>query len=174
MSTRKQRRANRRNAQLSTGPITPAGLAASARNATTHGLSSSFKVLPHEDQSAFARLLNTLATELMPKTEHDRFLVAQMAESRWRLDRINRFEAIAYEHLLEPPDETNPDHVIVLKLRAKTANVFDLLQRYAAAAERSYYKAHRELARRPAEEKRNEAKDIDAWVKAGLRTSQSE
>ncbi len=168
MSTRQQRRANRRNAQLSAGPKTPEGLAASARNATTHGLSSSFRVLPHEDQSAFGRLLDTLARELTPATEHERFLVTQMAESRWRLDRISRFEAIAYEHLLEQPDEANPDHVIVLKLSAKTANVFDLLQRYATAAERSYYKAHRELTRRPAGEKRNEANQADAWLKAEL------
>jgi hypothetical protein len=168
VSTRQQRRANRRNAQLSTGPKTPEGLAASARNATTHGLSSSFRVLPHEDQSAFARLLDTLARELTPTTEHEKFLVTQMAESRWRLDRISRFEAVAYEHLFEQPHETNPDHVIVLKLGSKTANVFDLLQRYATAAERSYYKAHRELTQGRKNEKRNEPTEVQTWLEQQL------
>ncbi len=107
---------------------------------------------------------NTLAKELTPKTEHERFLVTQMAESRWRLERTRRFESIAYEHLLEQPDETNPDHLIVLKLGDKTANIFDLLQRYATNAERSYYKAHKELLQGRPKEKRNEPNEIQAWL----------
>jgi hypothetical protein len=91
-----------------------------------------------------------------------------MAESRWRLDRTHRFEAVAYEQLLDEYDKTNPDHVIVVKLTNRTANIFDLLQRYRTAAERSYYKAHRELAQGRKSEKRNEATDPQAWLKAQL------
>ena len=168
MSSKRKSAANRRNAQLSTGPKTEEGKAASAQNATTHGLSSSFTVLPHEDPSAYAQLLETLQKELTPATEHEKFLVTQMAESRWRLDRTNRFEAVAYDQLLDEVDKTNPDHVIVVKLTNRTSNIFDLLQRYRTAAERSYYKAHKELTQGRKNEKRNEAKDPLAWLKAQL------
>ncbi len=94
-----------------------------------------------------------------------------MAESRWRLDRTHRFEAIAFEQLLDEYDETNPDHLIVLKLTNRTSNIMDLLQRYRTAAERSYYKAHKELTQGRKNEKRNEAKvavDPLAWIKEQL------
>jgi hypothetical protein len=168
MTSKRKAASNRRNAQNSTGPKTPDGKAASAQNATSHGLSSSFAVLPHEDHDAYAQLLDSLHQEHTPATEHEKFLVTQMAESRWRLHRTNRFEAIAYDQLLDEYDKTNPDHVIVVKLTNRTSNIFDLLQRYRTAAERSYYKAHRELTHPRKGEKRNEAKDPLAWLKAQL------
>ncbi len=171
MSSRRQRAANRRNAQHSTGPKTPEGKAASAQNATTHGLSSSFTVLPHEDHDAYAQLCETLQKEHIPTTEHERFLVTQMAESRWRLDRTHRFEAVAFDQFLDEYDETNPDHIIVRELTNRTSNIMDLLQRYRTAAERSYYKAHRELTQGRKDEERNEAKvanDPMAWLKEQL------
>jgi hypothetical protein len=171
MSSRRQRAANRRNAQHSTGPKTPEGKGASARNATTHGLSSSFTVLPNEDHDAYAQLLETLQKQHIPTTEHERFLVTQMAESRWRLDRTHRFEAVAFDQFLDEYDETNPDHIIVRELTNRTSNIMDLLQRYRTAAERSYYKAHRELTQGRKDEERNEAKvanDPMAWLKEQL------
>src|SRR5512140_1140661 len=106
MSSKRKIAANRRNAQHSTGPKTPQGKTASARNAATHGLSSSFAVLPHEDQSAFDYLLDTLVREHMPRTERQKCLVQQTAECRWRLERTRRFEAIAYDQLLDRPDRS--------------------------------------------------------------------
>jgi hypothetical protein len=168
MTSKRKTAANRRNAQNSTGPKTAEGKAASAQNATSHGLSSSFTVLPHEDHDAYARLLESLHQEHTPTTEHEKFLVVQMAESRWRLDRTNRFEAIAFDQFFDEYDDNDPDHLIVLKLTNRTANIMDLLQRYRTSAERAYYKAHRELASGRKGEKRNEAKDPLAWIKAKL------
>jgi hypothetical protein len=53
MATQAQFHANRRNAQASTGPRTPEGKAASSANATRHGLSAAFRVLPNENQEEF-------------------------------------------------------------------------------------------------------------------------
>ena len=65
MSTQSQIDANRANAQKSSGPVTDAGKAASSQNHASHRLShyASFEVLPHEDQSAFSRLLRDLLSE---------------------------------------------------------------------------------------------------------------
>lgn len=46
--------ANRRNAQLSTGPRTAEGKAAVARNATTHGIFATVPMRPGEDPDAWA------------------------------------------------------------------------------------------------------------------------
>jgi len=57
MSTHAQVTANQQNAARSTGPRTPEGKAVSARNATRHGLTSGFRILPSEDPEAYHQLL---------------------------------------------------------------------------------------------------------------------
>src|SRR6266496_439054 len=160
----KKRDANRRNAQNSTGPRTPEGKAASATNSTTHGLSSAFRLLPHEDATAFDQLFETYTGEFSPSSEHERFLVSEMAQSRWRLDRVRRFEAVALEQMMIGDwDKTNPDSSIVEAISRRCNNILDLLQRYGTAAERSYYRAHRELTQARSSKKRNEANDAQTW-----------
>lgn len=57
MATRKQIRANRKNARKSTGPKTEAGKAASSTNALSHGLAAAETVvLPEEEPEDFERL----------------------------------------------------------------------------------------------------------------------
>jgi len=146
MSTTAQFAANQQNAQASTGPKTPEGKAASSQNATKHGLSGAFRVLPGESQDAFDRLVRSYVDELHPNTEGERFLVLQMAQSRWRLERFQRLEAAVVEKMVaESETDDSPDGVIAAAMLARTNNAFAALQRYAAAAERSYYKAKREL-----------------------------
>jgi hypothetical protein len=191
--TRRKRAANQRNAQKSTGPKSVEGKAAVARNATSHGLSAGFTVLPHEDQVAFNRMLENYCKEFNPQTEHSRFLVHQLAQSRWRLERIRRFEAIAFELMLEDetvlvqlgtqtspslsaaesgaPDSrwaTNPDARIVAKIATKTGDPLPILHRYAVEAERSYYRAHRELSQGESRATRNKANEAQVWLKEQL------
>ncbi len=111
-TTHAQTAASRQNATHSTGPRTAAGKSTSAQNSTTHGLTA------------------TLRAELEPDNEHESFLVNQMIEARWRLARMNRLEAAAFDAILAPGPATTPDAQIVAHM---------------AAAERSYHRAHREL-----------------------------
>jgi hypothetical protein len=157
--------ANQRNAKLSTGPKTPQGKQRSSHNATSHGLSSAFALLPHEDQATFDQLLNAYRAEFAPKTPHESLLATQMAQSRWRLDRTLRFEAIAYDQMLSPAvDETNPEAVIVARLAKNSSNVLALLHRYAVSAERSYFRVHRELTQARSRELRNKANEAKLWL----------
>ena len=168
----KQRQANRRNAKHSTGPITPEGKAVSSQNSTTHGLSSAFLVLPHEDKTVFDQLLATYSSEFNPQTEHERFLVSELAQSRCRLDRVRRFEAAALEQMLTGEfDKTNPDADIVQRMSYKCKNILDTLLRYATAAERSYHRAHRELTQARSKQKQNEANDAQTWLKEQIEST---
>ncbi len=132
MSTSAQISANQMNSQLSTGPRTESGKAAASQNARKHGLTSELTVLPSEDQSEFDDLLERYRNQFGFDGEHESFLVEQMARSRWKLARVQRLETATFERASETG---SPEDWKALAT----------LQRYAAAAERSYYKAHREL-----------------------------
>ena len=145
MSTTAQILANRQNAVHSTGPKTPEGKQVSSRNATRHGLSGAFNVLPHENAEEFDALAERIREEFQPGTENENFLVDQMIQARCRLLRIQRLEALAFELILtEPGGNSDPD-ARILTAMCGGGNALDKLQRYTMAAERSYYKAAREL-----------------------------
>jgi len=88
MSSELKIEANRRNAQLSTGPKTPEGKAKVATNSCTHGLCSRNAILPEEDPAEFHALLAGLLSEFQPASaceeSHVREL-ASAASSAWRL-----------------------------------------------------------------------------------------
>ena len=146
MATSAQLLANRNNAALSTGPRTPDGRAASSRNATKHGLSSAFRVLSHEDQEEFDRLVQEMRAYHRPRDIHQRLLVDHMAKTQWLLARAQRLQAVAYD-LLAGVENDDPDIAIVNAMRAANPDIIGRLERYAANAERSFYKAHRELTK---------------------------
>jgi hypothetical protein len=157
MATEAQITANQQNATHSTGPKTPEGKAAAARNATKHGLSGAFAVLPHEDQEEFDILLACLRDEFHPANQHESFLIEQMAQSRWRLARASRLETAMFDQmLLGEMGDPDPDQQIAAKLLTGGDRALATIQRYATAAERSYYKAHTELMK--SRQLRNEPK----------------
>jgi hypothetical protein len=148
MSTSAQILANQQNAAHSTGPSTPAGKAVSSHNATTHGLSGHFAVLPHEDLGAFHKIRAGYLSTFRPGNDHEDFLVETMVQSRWKLARLKRMEAALIQQMCgQDTERTNPDAVVAAAMLAGSANAYACLQRYQAAAERSYYKAKQELDR---------------------------
>lgn len=129
-----------------TGPRTPEGKAISSQNATSHGLSSQRVVLPHEDQSVFNQLLAALEKDLAPTGAHEAFLVQQMAECQWRLNRLRRIEtALMDQLLLGAAPGSEPEDQMAKAMIDRGGDPLDKIERYAATAERSYYRARREL-----------------------------
>ena len=166
MSTQAQIIANRQNAALSSGPTSPEGKAASSQNATRHGLSGQFSVLPHESRQDFDDLAARLRTEYTPQGDSESFLVDQMIQARWKLERIGRLEALAMEQILTDPagDDPDPD-ARLLAVMSRNNNVLDKLARYSAAAERSYYKALRELQAGRVRTHKADVNALDAYIK---------
>ena len=146
MSTRAQRRANRRNAELSTGPRTPEGKAVSSRNAIKHNLSgTTFVLLPGEDRVAFEALAREYRNEWRPRTPHETFLVTQMIQSRWRLNRIARMEAEVLDAMFLKFGDGQSDEGAIIIADRFNPDALGRLRRYAQDAERSYHRAVREL-----------------------------
>ena len=85
--------ANRRNAQLSTGPKTAEGKAKARANAVKHGLTGAGVALPTEDQEAIQTLFRAMQEEFAPQTVAGAELVEQMAMLTVRRHRAERAEA---------------------------------------------------------------------------------
>ena len=93
MVSRRQAGANRRNAQVSTGPKTPAGKAVSRWNALRHGLRAEAVLLPDEESDEHRAFVEALVGELRPAGEMEAVLVDRIVTSAWRLRRVARVEA---------------------------------------------------------------------------------
>ncbi|MGH7143025.1 MAG: hypothetical protein ACREJ2_02690, partial [Planctomycetota bacterium] len=84
--------ASRANAQLSTGPKTEAGKAASALNALKRGWSSTRAVLPGEDPAEFLAFKEEYVEGWRPATMQERMLSEQLATLEWRRQRLELAE----------------------------------------------------------------------------------
>jgi hypothetical protein len=93
--TDKQLAANRRNAELSTGPRTDVGKNFAKFNAIKHGLSAKHVFIPGIDGTnpkEFSSLLDGLLVEYDPQGPTEQFLVAKMAKAMWRMRRASLAE----------------------------------------------------------------------------------
>jgi hypothetical protein len=92
MSTAAQIAANQANAKLSTGPRTPEGKAAVAKNAVKHGFTSTQAVVADEDRGVFEEFREQYYSELRPEGLLEDELLEQIVHASWNLRRIRLFE----------------------------------------------------------------------------------
>ena len=144
MTSQAQVAANRRNASKSTGPRTPAGKAAVARNGIKHGFLSRECLVKGESEADLVGFGKRLRAQLAPVGELEFLLADRIVATAWRLRRAGALET----SLLN--DRSDSKGVGVL------ANVFpwdtdrekiQLLSRYEVTLERSLYRALHELQR---------------------------
>jgi hypothetical protein len=179
MSSEARIEANRRNAQRSSGPKTPQGKAASSRNALRHGLASDrLVVFPNERQEDLDQLAQAITSEFKPHGDTETYFVERMINARWKLLRLQRLEAEAYDSIFEAEDASeNPDHDI-FDVLASPNNLLDKFERYTANAERAYSKALRDLQQYRLQSqkiaKQNKAKDAEDWFRNEMAKIQNE
>jgi len=141
MSSTEQILANRQNSLLSTGPTSESGKIASAKNAISHGLSSTGDpVLPHEDRAQFNALLERYKLDFSPSTVHEEFLIVIMVGARWRLERAGRIETAILGEMLDSPEAT-----MAQSMMDKEGDALARLDRYRASIERTYFRCSREF-----------------------------
>jgi hypothetical protein len=138
--------ANRANAQLSTGAVTPAGKQVISQNAVRHGLTGKFHVLAGESQSDFDQLLTSYMRTESPIDQEEVELVRQLAEATWLSARAvrcqnNCFVALESESL-EEQKQAKKDLMLYM--------------RYQSMHDRAYGRCSSELRRHRNERRRAE------------------
>src|SRR5438132_6773894 len=93
MASEKQIEANRRNAQLSTGPVTPEGKAVVSQNAFQHGLRSSKVIWAGEEETLLNAIRDGLIAEWQPQTHTEWFFIERMALATLKLNCLEELEA---------------------------------------------------------------------------------
>ena len=105
MSTKRQIKANQRNALVSTGPITPEGKALVSQNAVKHGIFARDLIITSgdgkEDEQEYNELLDGLIVSLAPSGQMECLLVEKIAADYWRLRRVLRFESGSIRKILD-------------------------------------------------------------------------
>ena len=105
MTSFRQVEANRRNAQLSTGPVTKEGKRRSRQNAVRHGLTAETVIDALEDAEDYAAFEMVVTADYDAQSAVERELVLRLASLLWRLRRATAIETglfrIHAQHLLD-------------------------------------------------------------------------
>ena len=146
MPTLNQIQANRLNSQKSTGPRSPEGKAVSRFNALKTGIHAHSHVIPGEDPGALEALTLEYHDRFQPAAPERRFLVDALVAAEWQLRRLRKAEAEIWEYGMQ---EWRPEEDLVSSGRAfiLREEYLTRLHRRIDSAERSYYRALKELHR---------------------------
>src|SRR6516162_8350596 len=93
MSSLRQIEANRRNARLSTGPVTEEGKKRSRQNALRHGLTAETVIAALEDAEDYAAFEMAVTADYDAQSAVERELVLRLASLLWRLRRATTIES---------------------------------------------------------------------------------
>ncbi len=99
--SKRKLKANRANAQKSTGPKSAAAKEKVSQNSVNHGLCGRFDVLPCEHQDDYDLLLQRLHEEEKPVGTAEIELVVKMAQHTWLCRRALRLQEACFS--MEPP-----------------------------------------------------------------------
>jgi len=93
MTSFRQIEANRRNAQLSTGPVTEEGKRRSRQNAVRHGLTAETVIDALEDAEDYATFELAITADYDAQSAVERELILRLASQLWRLRRATAIES---------------------------------------------------------------------------------
>jgi hypothetical protein len=138
--------ANRSNAQLSSGPVTEIGKQIVSQNATRHGLTGKFQVLPGESQTDFDQMLAAFMRDEAPADQEEVEFVHQMAQSLWMSNRSSRMQDRCFIAIQSgtPEDQKQAKNDLALYLR------------YQSTHERAFVRFSTELRKRRNERRKAE------------------
>ena len=151
MSSRAQKRANKQNAQHSTGPRTEQGKQRCSQNAVKHGLRSKHPVITGEDPVEYQSKLDQLRNDLRPVNALEDEIVEQIADTSWRLKRLSRIEAAVNSYHLdrcankEHNAGKDDEHILGNTFTGYALTDLTRLSRYEAQLSRRFHRLTKEL-----------------------------
>jgi len=178
MSTDAQISANQANAELSTGPRTAAGKAASSRNNLRHGFRSQSVLLPGDDPADYDALLAELTAHFIPLHRMegltDQRFVREMADAEWRLRRVRGHMESAIARHISTIAADHPDadplelQSLAIESLAGTGTSYSTWLRYESKFERQYDRAYKDWTRYQEASRRVSAQEADILMKRAL------
>jgi hypothetical protein len=158
MATLPQIEANRTNSQKSTGPRSNEGKAVSRFNALKSGIHAQSQVIPGEDAGELEALAAEYREQFQPESPLEMFLVDSMVAAEWRLRRLRKIEAQLWQR------ELTGASAAADMAEAYTRNAaLTQVQRRMEAAERSYYRALKQMQQIQKEAAAHEAEESRRW-----------
>jgi hypothetical protein len=145
-------RTARLNALKSTGPRTPEGKAASARNAFKHGFAGANLTIDETEKEAFNDHLDTYFLRFKPQDQVEADSVRRIAEAQWKMDIINAtehaimsleggFQMCLVDARLDPAQTTIHHYRAFALIEQSEGRAIDLCHRYYVSAAREYDRA---------------------------------
>jgi hypothetical protein len=108
MSTTAQTKANRENAQKSTGPRTEEGKAVVSQNAVKHGLFAAEAVITGENPADYQAYHDQFLAELAPYGMIEIMLAERIVSLAWRLQRAERMQNQVIDDMIGREVTNNP------------------------------------------------------------------
>lgn len=140
------------------GESVSAGKVRASRNALAHGIFSQHSVLPGESQALFDALRRELIRDHRPQNITELFLVEQMVQSMWRLNRLRAAEQACHESHTENAQRvlsnrefarlTTPGNMAdMLGSAPGDSSTLEKLHRYEKRLEGTFHRSMKELRR---------------------------
>jgi hypothetical protein len=163
MATNAQIHANRLNSQKSTGPSSVEGKAAARFNALKHGMDAQSLIIPGEDPAELEALAHDYHEQFRPYGPEESFLVETLIRTDWNKRRLRRIETELYSALIAEQEAAGaPADILLAAVFAQNGgnNVLQKIFRRLESAERTWFRALKEL-RRAQQERHSSDPDDD-------------
>lgn len=174
-----KRRANRLNAQKSSGPVTAEGKARSSQNAITHGLFCSDLLIGQETAEELAEVEEHVMDRMRPGDVVEMELTETYIRSFWKLRRLRGVEQLVYlsearsiqqkldasyeQHPSEPEEERSESPhacMVMLRLMNREDQMLERLGRYEHRLQGTMHRCMRELRQLQKDKRRQELEAI--------------
>jgi hypothetical protein len=160
--------ANRRNAALSTGPVTAEGRRRSSLNGYRNGLNGQIVYSTPEELAAFTSFCSEIQSELAPVGAIEKFYAKSIAENMYRLEKARSLEmgifAIGHREHVDEMQSGHPEADTALaasRTFLEQASAFKLLSGYESKIMRALEKHQAQLKTLQAERKAAYEKAIE-------------
>jgi hypothetical protein len=163
MATPAQIHANRLNSQKSTGPCSVEGKAAARFNALKHGMDAQSLIIPGEDPADLDALAYDYHEQFRPYGPEETFLVETLIRADWNKRRLRRIETELFHALRAEQEAAGVRAGFLLAavfVQNGGNNALDKIFRRLEAAERTWFRARKEL-RRAQQERQSSDPDDD-------------